>query len=641
MKFNPRVLAVVVLLLIAAAAASAQTVYVSGGPNIYSVNVSTGSAAVIYTNSTANFETLAIGPDSVDTDVAGNGAHSVLLYACDPAGSIIRFDPATPNIVQSVASGLAFPPVCGRSTATGDFYVTNKNGAGVYQLIAHIGNVATPVANVTYNSTAIGATATQIDTYAGMTGRGITQKYIGDLLVVDNSHNQVLHSVYGTQPLFGTLSQLITSNLSGPVGLVNAPSLRQILVSNANISKTVPAVSIFDASGAASTTTCPAGLALPRNSNQTPDYLATAPMAVSSNTAVADAVYLVTNSKSAGTLLATNTAAMQQGNCTLNQVAGFGTPVSGVAVAPTPVTLTLPEIGSSANPAPTPFFFNSNMFQFTAGGCTATVTAYPFSVATVKSLIVQSGNGGPPPTQVPSVNLGDGGFETGYVAYNPQCNSVLSDGGFLMGIANFIDSTQFSNPRVLDCTDSDHTKEPLIVGGGTSCKVSGTVGVYPLGGPIPGDTTTTYSGQRTNFFVVVNETAGAGTSQPGGFCGFQSPLLNPTDPGYPYSFPQGSRNTINVKFKLADLTNGGTCQNGPYLDTATALISVARLSPAFNAVNVQTTANSLDQPPLFNAGNNQYQFTLNVGTLPQGTYSLTVTFLTDNATTQTILFVIT
>jgi hypothetical protein len=71
------------------------------------------------------------------------------------------------------------------------------------------------------------------------------------------------------------------------------------------------------------------------------------------------------------------------------------------------------------------------------------------------------------------------------------------------------------------------------------------------------------------------------------------------------------------------------------------LISVARLADSsgpFSAIRVNPTANSLDTPPLFNAGNNQYSFSLNTAGYAPGTYSLTVTFLTDNTTNQTTLF---
>src|SRR6266404_9419565 len=169
------------------------TVYVSGGATIYSVTVATGTATLIFTspNNSSNFESIAIGPDNAftDTDIPGNAAHPFLLYACDTAlNQVILFDPtaALPITPQTVASGLAFPPICGRSTATSDVYVTNKSGPGVYQLIASSTQTCTQMVQVAQTvpigcfpfsaGGMIGASANSIDTFAGMKGRGLAQK---------------------------------------------------------------------------------------------------------------------------------------------------------------------------------------------------------------------------------------------------------------------------------------------------------------------------------------------------------------------------------------------------------------------------------------------------------------------------------
>lgn len=641
------------------------TVYVSGGATIYSVTVATGAVAPIFTstNANSNFESLAIGPDNVDVDGSLNAAHPYLLYACDTAtDSIIRFDPtaALPITAQSVASGLAFPPECGRSTATGDFYVTNKSGPGVYQLI-YTGNV--PLANVPFSATPLAASATQIDTSANMKGRGLAQKYIGDLLVVDNAGNQVLHSAYGTGtlPLFKTLSQLISKNLNGPIGVVNAPSLRQIFVSNSNsvVSKATPAepaVSIFDASGTPSTTTCPSGLSIGK-SNQVPGFLATTPTDQFSGTVpntknilITDTIYLVTSANSGGTLWTWNKTA-QAGTCNLVSVATAKAPLSGVAVPPAPVTLTLPLVAN----APTSFLFNSSLFQLTATqACSATVTAYPFSLATVNSMIGLEPL--PHNPQTPSVNVGDGGFQTIYESFNPQCGiTAPPNDTTVMLIANFVDPGQSTNPRYLDCHNSDQPanhSEPKL-GGVTTCQVAPTLGSYPIGGPIAGD----YGGKLSNFFAMVNEAATSNvnntTNPPGLFCGFDPPL---TGDGTHLPNPPSSLtgNSITVKFKVADLSQGGTCQSGPYLNNQTALLSVAQIcnttasndpfcgpggSPVFNAINLSNNANS-SQPAIFTDTNNQFKFSLLLGGFAPGTYSLTVTFLTDNTVDQSTLFTI-
>jgi hypothetical protein len=665
---------------------SPPTVYVSAGTTIYMVTVASGTVTPIFTspNPNANFESLAIGPDNAFTDTdavcgmdCGNASHPYLLYACDTsaANSIIRFDPTAfdgvhPIKAQTVASGLAFPPICGRSTATSDVYVTNKSGPGVYRLTASSTQTCTltgqPLQTVPIGCFpfvpdpvgTIGASANSIDTFAGMKGRGLAQKYIGDLLVVDNAGNQVLHSAYGTGalPLFATLSQLITNNLNSPVGVVNAPSLKQIFVSNSNstASKQMPAqpaVSIFDAGGTPSTTTCPSGLSI-GNSNQVPGFLATAPtdqfsgtIPNTTNTRITDTIYLVTSGNSSGTLWTWNTV---QGNCILNSVATARAPLSGVAVPPTHVTLTLTQSAS----VPTNYLFNSSLLQLTtAQNCNATVTAYPFSLATVNSMIALE----PSSVQTPSVDLGEGGFERIYKSYNPQCGAVFPNDSVVMLFSNFVDPRQSTNPRYLDCHNSNNpaVTEPQLQGGAqTGCVVATTLGSYPLGGPLSGDYTT----KQTNFFAMVNETAGPGTPVPGQFCGFQSPLSG-DGITLPSPIPQLTGTADNVKFKVADLSMGGNCQSGPYLsDTTTplptALLSVAQIcnttpsndpfcgpggSPVFNAINVNNNASS-SMPAIFTAKNNQFKFSLQVTGYALGTYSLTVTSLTDNFTIKTTLF---
>jgi len=229
-------------------------------------------------------------------------------------------------------------------------------------------------------------------------------------------------------------------------------------------------------------------------------------------------------------------------------------------------------------------------------------------------------------------------------AVSPACTSVFSDGAFEEGIYGFYDSNLYNNSRIVWCDNGDpntftQANEPQLrsdivpnVSGPTTCGASQTVGVYPVGGPIPGDQGTI---TRNSFYAVVNAGLNA---QPAQFCGFQSPLTNTTDPN---QAPTPSGSTINVKFKLA--TASGSCQNGPYVSDASALISVAQIKDStgatvFNAIRVNATANSLDLPPLFNAGNNQYSFSLNIASLASGTYSLTVSFLTDNQINQTTYF---
>jgi hypothetical protein len=293
---------------------------------------------------------------------------------------------------------------------------------------------------------------------------------------------------------------------------------------------------------------------------------------------------------------------------------------------------------------PTTFNFNSNLFQLTANGCTATVTAFPMSPGTVRSMIASAGNSFPSGTQ-PAVNLGEDGYEIVYVAHwlqplvTPSCTSVFTDGQFPQSFAGFVDRNSFTNPRVVQCDNSDPSTEPtLFASSATLCTAGATLlGVYPVGGPIAGDQLLT----KNSVFALVN--AGLSTTEPGKFCGFQSPLSN--DPLNPATFSGSTKNTLSVKFKLA--TFSGNCPNGgPFISDASALISVAQIADSagntvFHPIAVNATASSLDLPPLFNQGNQQYQFTLTISGYAPGTYSLTVTFLTNNTTNQTIFFKIT
>jgi hypothetical protein len=635
------VLALVLVLCVLSPVAQAQNpaVYVSGGASIY--KLSGGSLVSIFTLSGANFESLAGGPDNVDLDAAGNPSHAFMLYACDTAGKqIIRFDPKAAAISTQVVYSGAIAPECGRITASGDFFFTNKNGGGIYQVVATVGANTTPVANIAFSNTALTSTADAVDSSANMTGRGLSEKYQGDLLAVDQAENEVLRAPYASVSPFATLQPFVTSGLSAPVGIARI-STGEVFVSNSvlgNGRNAFPPVAHFDRSGSPAAA-CPA-LAFNSNSNQVPAFLGTASVANAGNTVVTDTVYLVTFSNSAGTLWTWNSA---QGNCNLISTATVQNQLSGVMVAPSGVTLALPVNATAANPVPTTFNFNSNLFQLTATGCTATVTAFPMPTGTVETMIGLVGNGAFPNGAQPAVNLGENGYEIVYVAHwlapvvNPACTSVFSDGQFVQSFAGFVDGNAFNNPRVVQCDNSDASTEPrLFTSPGTACKVAPSLGVYPVGGPIAGDQAL----KVNSVFALVN--AGLSNTVGGDFCGFQSPLLNPTDPGYPATFAAGGKNTLSVKFKLA---TPGNCKSGPFIDNATALISVAQIADAtgktvFQPINVNATAASLDQPPIFNAGNQQYQFTLTISAYAPGTYSLTVTFLSSNAFNQTILFVI-
>lgn len=640
---------------------SAPPVYVSGGTTIYQYQLKNGKGtlAAILTVSGANFESLAVGPDNADLDSDGNPAHQTLVYACDTANKqIVRFDPTLTapipsSKVQQVYSGSSgsIIPVCGRSTATGDFYFTDENGSGIWRLIA--------VANIKYDGASPPLPAFANVNSDSRTTRGITEKYQGDYLAVDYTNKQVLRFAFPTTSST-TPSSFVSTNLNAPVGIARI-STGEVFVSNSIPTSAAPPVAHFAATGSPAAT-CPS---LTFTSDQIPLYVGTASAANANNTFVSDIVYLISSSSHKGTLWSWNTL---QGNCTLTAAATINTPLSGVAVVPIPVMLALPVNASVANPTPTPFNFNSNLFQLLAtgtgasgSGCTAQITAYPMNPGTVQHMIDLTGTtsnplANPAPNPLPNgafpaVNIGEQGYEIIYVAHwlpplVTGCQPVFPP-FYQQGVAAFVDDTSKANLnlRLVQCDSSDTSGNPLLqyqlnepsMDHSTVCSVTPTLAIYPETGPIAED----YFVGSNSVFAVVN--SGLNTTQDK-FCGFGSPLLNPGDPGYPASFSSSTRNTIPVNFKLAAAPQDN-CKNGPYVTNAQALLSVVQVKDSagnavYNPIDVSPTDNSLNEPPVFNSGNQQYSFTLNISGLAKGTYDLNVTFLTNNTTYQLIQFLL-
>jgi len=199
----------------------------------------------------------------------------------------------------------------------------------------------------------------------------------------------------------------------------------------------------------------------------------------------------------------------------------------------------------------------------------------------------------------------------------------------------------------------------------SGCEAGKLFGAYPVGGLLPEDGGSTHGTPSNSQFFAVNANPGTNNNDTtaGTFCGYQSPFtqtanapFNPIAPAIAGVFSTGS--TISIKFKLA--AAGGSCQNGPYIQTAQALISIAQvctptgasadalcggpnqqtpLVPAF-LVNVTAEGSSTPPPvaPFFKGGNNQYQFSLSLKGYPAGIYSLTTSFIGGNTTDQTVLF---
>jgi hypothetical protein len=625
--------------------AQSAPVYVSGGPIVY--QSSGGSLTTIFTAAPSeggtNFESLAVGPDYVDKDVNGNASPAFLLYACDTkSNTIVRFDPNNPDagfdlVYNGSITGLT--PECGRFTSTGDFYVTNKSGTagGASDVYKFSG-----LANLKLGSGG-GQTPTAVALSglpSGFTGAGITQKNVGDLLVVDTFDNEVLRSPYGTP--FTTTTPYLTG-LNVPVGIARI-STGDVFVANQGSSN----VAHFDRTGAAAAT-CPT-LTFPTGEGASTNtrifYLA------SSET---DTIFAATSTSTAD--FAEDLDFLAEGDnpgevwswspgqaCVLQPVVSSGTLLFGVAAAPVPTApIVLPLNATVTSPTPTTFNFNSNEFQITAGGgCTATVTAYPLSLANINSMIakaVSNPSGGLPDGATPLVNLGEGGFEIAYLARATEgCTSVFSDGSFANAIFGLYDTTLATNPRLIQCDSvpADDPTEPLL-NGTNVCAALTTVGSYPVGGipTDPGTIGTGHTKPNSVFFLAnANFKTVNGVPQPAIFCGFFPPLKNTTDPTKAATFDNDD--IILVAFRLAKA--GGNCRTGPFDNNAKALLSIAQVTPTFNPIfPLKTIPQAGDFQPL---GFGFYAILLPVRAnhLGLGEYSLSVLFETDDTSLQSIVF---
>jgi hypothetical protein len=622
-------------------------VYVSGGPFIY--QVSGTSVSTILKKSGSNFATLAIGPDSVDLDAHGNALHPFLIYACDiKTNTIIRFDPSNPSFRDTVYNNTVpgLSPVCGRFSSTGDFYITNKLAAGLGENVYKFAFASVAGAKLGMLTAQI-PVPVSLGLPATFTGAGITQKTVGDLLLVDTSDNQVLRSSYG--PPFGTAASYLSTNLNGPIGIARL-STGEVLVANGGTS--VPPIADFDRTGGTASATCPAGLTFPAGSKDTRLFFLTASetdtiyaaTSISTSDYFEDQDYLP-EKDNPGQVWKWSPS---QGGCTLQSVAFSPTILSGIAISPIPTaSITQPLTASVSSPTPTTFNFNSSAFQVTANECSATVTAYPLNLATVITAIGLAQNSGLPHGAIPLANLGEAGYEVAYVATYPipntgPCQSVFSDGTFANAIFGLFDPALATNPRIVQCDSSasaDTANEPLL-GGTTTCKALSLVGAYPIGGIIPTDLGTIgRSNGNSVFFLANSNFAPTGSGGNAQFCGFFPPLKNTTDPTQATAFD--SDDIVPIVFRLATAT--GNCNHGPFINNATALLSVAQIADGTGATvfnplfSVQTLFN---QGAIFPNVGGYYTLYLPVPAnhLAVGTYSLSVLFETDNTSQQTIVF---
>lgn len=598
-------------------ASGSPTVYFSTGHTspsvIYSLDTTTGALTALVSTANADYEGLVVLPDNT-------GNHAYLVYACDNANSmVVRFDPAaaapiTPEVIYS--GGSLTHPQCGRGTSNGDLIVTSSNTGkdggwwsfdGIAKLALGSGSGQLPkqlfVPKV--NSSSV--------------DEGLAMKNVGDLLIVDHAGNQILRSSgpitsqFSGQTPYTTATPFI-AGLSGPVAVARKTS-GEIFVTN----QTSPSLMKFNSQGQ-NGTRC-----VSFQNNNTPGFLQMS----------LDGTLYVGNTQQNGK---GQVLAVDAGTCTVTNTftSSQFPPVVGIALPPTSATLQAQTADSST------FTFNvgdSALFQaITQGNCTSTPTATaaetnPNDILTNIGLIPSSSL---PFGGTPAVDLWADGFEIVFDAKFSQCDP--QGGPYQETMSVFVDPSLVQSGTIAFCDDT-------LPG----CDTVQLIGAYPLGGLLPADSTYT-GGTRVNskFFDI-----DATSVQSGRFCGYQSPFSATMPPGTAGTFSSGG--TISVKFKLT--TSSGSCKNGPYVQNAVALISVAQLcAPGSSSgdlicapkgqsvlsptklVTIFPEGGSTPTPPIFKFGNNQYQFSLSLKGYPPGIYSLTTTFETGEQIDQTVLF---
>jgi hypothetical protein len=606
---------------------NASVVYVAtGGPEIYAVSAGGAATALIPTtdshyNSGAAFESLAVGPNNLDNV----SQSSFFLYGCDPTGNQIvrlQLDASSPgaaatsiDTVYDGTTSLLTSPVCGRVASNGDLYVSSAQaGSGVY--VIHDASTDSegsfnPPTSV-YDSTSLLGGA--------FVGGGIAQKNVGDMLVVDRAGGRIWRAAFtganssapaATSPFAPTLSNYVSSAsvLSSPVGIARISTGVFFVVNQGSLGN----VEKFNPSDLSHPSVCvgtPSGnVTLTSVATSEDNYLYVGVASPSQNKRE---VQVVNGSDCSAV--------------TTISLSAVDSPL-GIAVPPVPASVSASATNNSGNRVNT-YNFGSSVFQTTTNNCTPEVDQRQVSASFLNELLagIPTDAMWPGGTAVPY--NGEGGFGTLYTVTAPNgCSPAEVQTNLLIG--SLYDTTQFTNPRIISCeTESD-------------CSVIEASGTWPVGGFIPTDPS---SGGRIPGFSEFFMANGTLSGELGTFCGFDSPLSSTDDPATAVVFNSGQN--LSVKFKLALGAAGtGDCSNGPYITDAQALLSVARVADGqakavFEPITINSSGKSTTEPPTFkfNKNSQQYQFSLSLKGDKPGLYSLTVTFLTNNAPYVTTYF---
>jgi hypothetical protein len=573
-------------------------VYVSTytGGQILRVNATTGAISVVYTGSSKFLpDDLTVGPDN-------------RIYVCDPTnGQIIRMNDNGTN-VETVYNQPTGGPQGPRFSSTGTLFFNTKTTnnsipSGVWKID---GLASVPLGGPFHTPEKVLS--------AAQTGEGLAFTNRGDLLIV----NQGLGEVQCLQGPHNSCPGKV-SNLTDPIGIA-VNSIDEIFVAGGN-QETPNGIQRHTV-----------------DSNDVPTYVDFSP---------ADQPKYFEFFSDDTLFVATADEAMQNGKlwkvtppaspggvgsktllATLPKRQGKFPPAVGVGVPATSKSITKeikpPEVTKVWN-------FGPHSFELTAGTCTATITACQRPPEEVNTMLATKGrdiDGKPKPLGKGQPLSGEEGWVTTWLVQPSGVCSTGSDGFYEIAIGAFVDAPFSISPGIVKCD------------GVVSCDGSPTVctqlpdfGYYPQPGLIPGDPVTSTKSKSFSEYLFVNLTL----DQDGKSCGFQSPLIDPKDPGYPAVFNVGK--TVTFKFQLTTEPN---CA-GKFITDAKAVLSVAQIDPSdpstFVRMDVKASGGSND-PPFFRNDNPSKSYVFNLDTSGSewtpGLYTATVT--SNKVLPQTIQF---
>jgi len=450
-------------------------------------------------------------------------------------------------------------------------------------------------------------------------GEGLAFANNGDLLIVDASNNRVLRSPDQTPdpagpspvPVFGAPADIITSGLDIPTGIArdsgdSSNRKGRIYVANGGALNNIVRC---DDDGSPCTTFVSFG------PNDRPFYFEIALdntlfVATSDLTFQNGKLWRLKDINSDGVIINTNTC---ENNCektlvkALPKRKGKFPPAIGVALAATSREIT--KTFSSPDGTTQKFDFGGFFWQVSnlvTGTCNATVKAQQKTPVEVANLLSTNFA-----TSTALTFKGEGGFVIVFIASHDEgCFSEPTS----IYAAAYIANAFSLNPRMV----RDYVVDEDLV-----------LFRYDPISELPGDPGMGANTNNFSEFVLVDRALNAGTAAT--FCGFETPL-NP-DPNNPSTFT--SQQTIAVKFRLSTLSS---CTSA-FVTDADALVSVAKILPLadYERKNADPSGSS-NVPPKFRHAGATYIFDLQLTGYTPGTYQISVVFLTDNATVQTIKF---